>query len=77
MHGHSQRITVLLPRLVVSVCLGQKRFKNHNGQEIQPGLPYLEYVGYPNSGGVAKTKATGTLRWELPQLGGGMDHGLF
>ena len=28
-------------------------------------LPFLEFVGYPNSGGIAKTKATGTLRWNF------------
>ncbi len=27
--------------------------------------PFVEYVGYPSDGGVAKTKATGTLRWSF------------
>jgi outer membrane receptor protein involved in Fe transport len=37
--------------------------QEHNSQQIAPGTLPLEYVGFPNSGGVAKTKATGSLRW--------------
>ena len=44
---------------------GAETIEEHNQQEATPGAPFLEYVGFPNSGGVAKTKATGTLRWSL------------
>jgi len=47
---------------------GAETIEEHNQQEATPGAPFLEYVGFPNSGGVAKTKATGTLRWSLRSL---------
>jgi hypothetical protein len=37
--------------------------QEHNRQQIVAGTNFLEFVGFPNSGGVAKTKATGTLHW--------------
>jgi len=43
--------------------IGAESIQEHNEQQIVLDSPFLEYVGFPNSGGVAKTKATATLRW--------------
>lgn len=40
----------------------------HVQQQINAGGPLLEYVGFPSGGGLAKTKATGTLRWAYRDL---------
>jgi outer membrane receptor protein involved in Fe transport len=37
--------------------------QEHNKQQVAPGTPFFEYVGYPSSGGVAKSRATATLHW--------------
>jgi hypothetical protein len=39
--------------------------QEHVQQQLVAGTNFLEFVGFPNSGGVAKTKATGTLRWSF------------
>ena len=39
--------------------------QEHVKQQLVFGTNFLEFVGFPNSGGVAKTKTTGTLRWSL------------
>jgi outer membrane receptor protein involved in Fe transport len=42
---------------------GAETIQEHNQQQIVAGTKFLEFVGYPNTGGLAKVKATGTLRW--------------
>jgi outer membrane receptor protein involved in Fe transport len=42
---------------------GAESIQEHVQQQLVAGTNFLEFVGFPNSGGVAKTKATGTLRW--------------
>jgi hypothetical protein len=37
--------------------------EEHVQRQLTRGGPLLEYVGYPNSGGVAKSKANANLRW--------------
>jgi outer membrane receptor protein involved in Fe transport len=41
----------------------QETIQEHNQRQIAIGTIPLEFVGFPNSGGVAKTKSTGSLRW--------------
>jgi outer membrane receptor protein involved in Fe transport len=42
---------------------GAETIQEHVQRQLVVGSNLLEFVGFPNSGGVAKAKATSTLRW--------------